>query len=135
MTLTSLVAVRTTSSHVIVSPWPFIIDETFELQASNGIYYLTAKGSCTSATAVTAEAWWLDTGQTISICPTSTSSVIKFVDGSDTIRCGDNASLGIGHASCGCGPRQILCFPQSIVTSTLTSAIRNEFASRVPVAG
>lgn len=97
--------------------------------SADNIYFLQAKGECTSQNAVSAPAWWLEQGQTIKICPSALSSDINFVDGTQKISCVRNGPLGMQNAKCGCGPFQIACFPNE-ASNTISKSIKFEFAER-----
>ena len=94
-----------------------------------GVYRLPNKPDCTLAEAVSAPAWWLDEGDTILICPTSTSDevVCPVEDPVVAAECalfhvpgdtGDGCSVLCNATAnqeldprCGCGREQLLCMP------------------------
>lgn len=94
--------------------------------STNGVWHLPKDVKTSCGTPVQANAWWSDTP--IMICPTAVSAAISFGGGS--IRCSDPFSAnGMRHASCGCGPEQILCYPRHLKKNA-TVAVAREFAQR-----
>ena len=123
-----------------IAPWVFVADPLLDLTpydpanpdgapsdlSTAGVYYLSNTVKSTCGTPVSAPAWWLDTN--IMICPSAVSSAIKFNNGN--IRCSDPFSAnGLRHASCGCGPEQILCYPKHL-KKNIVSGIALEFSER-----
>ena len=94
----------------------------------SGVYRLRQKPDCTLAEAVSRPAWWLNEGETILICPTSTSDAFRYPStdpvvmaecaGADPlltnngchVLCSASANQA-GDPRCGCGPEQLLCMP------------------------
>jgi hypothetical protein len=103
---------------------------TFTLRKnSQGNYFLPAKGDC-GATGVSEQtAWWLDRGQTISMCTNAVSEEIKFQSGKQSILCARGGARGMGYVSCGCGPQQILCLPAERL-EVANESVRNEISER-----
>ena len=106
----------------------FLIDGEFILKKNAlGIYKLPDKSNCDLSTAVQDDAWWLAAGEKVLICPTSRSAQITYA--SNSIKCPHLGSNGILNASCGCGPKQILCYPSELEVN-LIQEVRTEFAER-----
>ena len=123
-----------------IAPWVFIADANLDLTAYDpassdnapsdlttpGVYYLNNSIKATCGTPVSAPAWWSDTN--IMICPSAVSSAIKYNNGN--IRCSDPFSTnGLRHASCGCGPEQIICYPKHL-KKNIVSGVALEFSER-----
>ncbi len=84
---------------------------TLEKNAS-GIYRLAEKPDCGPADAVSAPAWWLPEGETVSICKTSTSDAFSYA-GDPKLNCYDYFD-GFLDPKCGCGPHQLMCEPKEL---------------------
>ena len=84
-------------------------------KSADGVYSIIDKlPKCTLAQAVSKPAWWLESGETILICLTSTSDAFRFDVGLDPeVRC-DATANQLGDARCGCGPSQLLCMPNEM---------------------
>lgn len=122
-----------------VNPYVFLTDSVTDLVqyptdpddapadlATAGVWHLPKDVKSTCGTPVQANAWWSDAP--IMVCPSAVSTAISFSAGS--IRCSDPFSAnGLRHASCGCGPEQILCYPRHLKRRA-TVAVAREFAER-----
>ncbi len=103
-------------------------DQYLLVKNAEDVYRLPQKPDCTRAEAVEAAAWWLDNGEKILICPTSTSKAFRYPSmdpetvaacvGSDPRNVSDGCSVLCNAAAniendprCGCGPDQMLCMP------------------------
>ncbi len=87
------------------------------LPDDDGVYQLEALEPCDPAMAVQAEAWWLDEGKTILMCPEANNELMCFQYGE------------FEFGSCGCGPKQIACAPASVLPR-LSADITSEFSHR-----
>ena len=123
-----------------ISPGIFIADVGLDLIQYNvaspdeapsdlstaGVYHLPVSIKPTCGTPVSATAWWSESP--ITICPTAVSTDIQFSGG--TIRCSDTFGVnGMRNAICGCGPKQILCYPRQLKANIVVGVAR-EFAER-----
>ncbi len=114
---------------------------------ADGVYRLPKKPDCTLDEAVLVPAWWLEEGETILICPTSTSDAFVFPseDPEVVAVCGDhdpkNTSDGCSvlcnsvfnlelDPRCGCGPGQLMCMPCELPGTDFCDAEQGRARSR-----
>lgn len=102
-------------------------DAYFLEQNSEGIWHSPTKGDCSAASAVSSTAWWLNTGETISICSNIVSTQMSVTISGNYYGC--SWSDGFLRAGCGCGPEQILCYPKSL-RRDLMDNLAQEFKHR-----
>jgi hypothetical protein len=108
----------------------FLIPPEWTLKKSaDGIYSLTLRSACTAENASDASAWWLEDGQTIKICNNAISDFLTKTTGNTTLDCRFFGESGLTNAQCGCGPNQILCFPEDLEPN-LRKSVTGEIKKR-----
>jgi len=107
----------------------FVADDAYFLREnSDGVWHSPVKGSCASNTAVTVSAWWRSSASdTIRMCPNVVSTNMSVTENGQYYGC--SWVDGFLRTGCGCGPSQILCWPES-VKHTLPRDMANELRDR-----
>jgi hypothetical protein len=105
------------------------MDDAFvlELSASGFLFRTGTPNVCQPGEEVSSEAWWLEPGETVLVCPQEVTATLDYE--TDDGRRAACTSDKIGREKCGCGPRLIGCLPAGLV-DTLASQVRAEFPER-----
>lgn len=107
--------------------WAFVLTRDDE----SGVYYRrNDNGPCTQDQAVQHEAWWLEPGTTIPVCPSEVSTELRAIVDGENSPCTANR---IWSQGCGCGPKLIGCIGIDQYYM-LQANIRQEFAKRATFA-
>lgn len=117
----------------------FIAEQEFVLKKNaDGAYWMDAQGhgNCAAGQAVavpSTEVWWLDDGDPgVLMCPSTQNTFVStgvWAQPSWRDCLERNASSGLFHPECGCGPKQILCWPEE-VAEKVRDAVQFEFPNR-----
>jgi hypothetical protein len=102
----------------------FLLDATED----DGRFYRQRQDQapCAAEASVATEAWWLEPGETVQVCPSEISTTLTYSDGGTQVACTSDKAW---WNACGCGPKLVGCMPKDLWESLLDD-VREEFPRR-----